>query len=525
MARISEETIRRVAEATDIVELISSYFPLKRAGSSYRALCPFHSEKTPSFHVNPARQAFHCFGCGAGGTVFKFVMDYEQVPFAEAVRRLAARANIPVVEESGGAGGGDPSKRLRLLAIHAEAARWLHHQLLKSPGGAPARDYLQTRGVDAATAKEWQLGYAPDSWDALLAHLRSAGFTDAELLLSGLAASKEADPPGSSSRIYSRFRGRLMFPICNDAGEVIAFSGRLLDPAAKEAKYVNSPETPLFSKGRVLFGLHKAKRALIAEKTAVVCEGQLDVIAARAAGVANVIAPQGTAFTDEQARLLARFAETVVLCFDSDAAGQEAAAKSLPALLARGLAVRVARLPEGHDPDSLVRERGAGALRGAVSAAREVFDHALDRIIESGAAADASAKARAARSLAALLAHAPDPVFRESTAGRICARLGIAPSAFLAQIRRASSVPQNRETVSGESGAPAAAITLSESMKVLCRCALHDADFRQWLAAHGANKASAIEPGGALLERIAAWPGDLSSHAALTAFAASLPPE
>ncbi|MFM8657610.1 MAG: DNA primase, partial [Chthoniobacterales bacterium] len=225
MPRIAEESIERVAAASDIVEVIGSYFPLKRAGTSWRALCPFHREKSPSFHVSPQKQAYYCFGCGAGGGVFKFVMEYERVDFATAVQRLAQKAGVTIVEEKGGPD--DDRRRAlrdRLLEMHRAAADWYHGNLLRSAGGAAARDYLKSRDIGSDIAKNWQLGYAPDGGGALLAHLRKAGFRDNELRASGLFGGGEDGP------LRDRFRQRLMFPICNDYGDVIAFSGRVLPP-------------------------------------------------------------------------------------------------------------------------------------------------------------------------------------------------------------------------------------------------------------------------------------------------------
>ena len=236
-------------------------------------------------------------------------MDYEHVEFPAAVHRLAQRAGIPIIEDSGG--GDDDNRRglrQRLLGLHAEAAEWFHGNLLKSPDAAPARSYLKARGITGDIARSWLLGYAPDSWDALLDFLEGRRFSREEISLSGLASSKD-------ERLYSRFRARVMFPIRNDYGEVVAFSGRVLEADAKAAKYVNSPETPLFTKGKILYGLDKTKRDLIGKNAAIVCEGQIDLISAYEAGVRHVIAPQGTAFTGDQARLLRRFVETVLLCF------------------------------------------------------------------------------------------------------------------------------------------------------------------------------------------------------------------
>ena len=518
MPRISEETIRRVAEATDIVELVGSYFPLKRTGSTFRALCPFHNEKTPSFHVTPARQTYHCFGCGAGGTVFRFLMEYEHVDFAESVRRLASRAGIAVVEDAGGLDDAQQSRRRRLMSLHAEAAAWFHAALF-SPAGTPARDYIKARGLGAPEARTWQLGYAGPSWDELIVHLRGAGFSEPEIELGGLGIRREG-----ATNLYARFRHRLMFPIRNDYGEVIAFSGRLLEADAKSAKYVNSPETPVFSKGRVLFGLDKSKRALIEAKTAVVCEGQIDTISVFEAGVRNVIAPQGTAFTPEQARLLSRFVETVVLCFDSDRAGQEATARSLPSLLECGLSVKVARLPEGHDPDSLIRAEGAGAFQAVLEASKDFFDYAIEKTIESGALADPSRTAAASRKLGTYLALVKDPVLRDAVSGRVCARLGIAPKSLEAQIKQAKTprpVQAAATRVEAETEDP---IRISEGVAILCRLAIQSPEAREWLATQKEPAPTALGDGGELLGSILTYQGTFDSPSAISAYVTTLPP-
>src|SRR5881397_2757599 len=358
---IPSETIEQIAAANDIVEMIGSYFPLKRAGTNFKALCPFHQEKTPSFTVSPSRQTFHCFGCGTGGSVFRFVMDDEHTDFPSAVRKLAARAGITVVEKSRGRAADDEERqrelRQRLLKLHAEAAQWFYENLIKREIGEPARKYLKQRGITLEIANRWQLGYAPEEWDAFGSWARARGYDVRDLIASGLVKVKDdSDSTGSQRSVsaqaaahatasYDRFRGRIMFPICNDVGEVIAFSGRLLQNEEGAAKYLNSPETALFRKGSVLFGLDKSKRALIEADCAVVCEGQLDLISLFESGITNVVAPQGTAFTEGQARILKRFVNEVVLCFDADAAGQKAAERSLEPLLENNLVVRVAEMP------------------------------------------------------------------------------------------------------------------------------------------------------------------------------------
>lgn len=522
MPRISEETIQRVAEANDIVEVISSYFPLKRAGSSWRALCPFHREKTPSFHVNPQRQSYHCFGCGAGGTVFRFVMDYEHVDFPSAVRRLAQRAGVPVVEEAGSA----PDDRTvllrkRLLALHAETAAWFHENLLKSSNAEAARTYLRSRKISGEAAKSWLLGYAPESRNSLVDYLRSRQFSGEEITQSGLALAEEEERESgkSGSRLFPRFRGRLMFPIRNDYGEVIAFSGRVLDPAAKAAKYVNSPDTPLFNKGRVLYGLDKSKRALIEATTAIVCEGQIDVIIAFEAGVQNVIAPQGTAFTSEQARVLRRFVESVILCFDSDQAGQKAIGRSLPALLGCGLEVRVARLPEGEDPDSLIRSKGVDPFREIIKAAPRFFDYALDHLGENGRLKDPADKLRAARKLGPYVAAMTDTLLRESTTRMICVRLGITEAAFAPHVK-----PATVESETTNTSRQVERLPMQEGVRQLCRLSLIDPATRVWLAKQSSPSPHELGEGGDLLGKILASSLALQRPSARAAFTSALTP-
>ena len=494
MGLISEETIQRVAEANDIVEVIGSYFPLKRAGTALRALCPFHREKSPSFNVNPARQSYHCFGCGAGGGVLRFVMEYEHLDFPSAVRKLAQRAGVPIIEDAGGEDDKQRGLRQRLLGLHAEAAGWFHQNLLTSPAGRVARDYLKSRGINGEIARSWQLGYAPDSWDALLLFLRERKFSQEEIFRSGLASSKEE---GDSENLYCRFRDRVMFPIRNDYGEVVAFSGRVLDPEAKTAKYVNSPETPLFTKGKVLYGLDKTKRDLIDKKEAIVCEGQLDLISTFEAGVRNVIAAQGTAFTSDQARLLGRFVETVLLCFDSDNAGQQAASRSLPALLGQGLAVKVVELPKGEDPDSLIRRSGASAFLEVVAHAKDFFDHATDQAELSGELSDPAGKSRLVRRLGPPLALIQDAALRESVLGRLATRLALPHAA----IRAAMKAPSNQENAEETPAAQLEHLTLSPGMRMLCHLALISLDVREWLRKKGS--AASLDPNGDLLDKIA----------------------
>lgn len=447
--------------------------------------------------------------------MLRFVMDYEHVDFPTAVRRLAQRAGIPIVEiEATAEDSQKHNQRQRLLAIHVEASAWFHKNLLKSPTAGHARDYLKSRGISAEIAKSWQLGYAPDSWDALLDHLRGARFSDSEIALSGLASSKDDEPGG---RIYSRFRDRVMFPIRNDYGEVIAFSGRILNPEAKGGKYVNSPETPLFSKGRVLYGLDKTKRDLIDKNTAIVCEGQLDLISAYEAGIRHVIAPQGTAFTPDQARLLRRFVETVLLCFDSDSAGRKATSSSLPSLLSQGLTVKVVVLPPGEDPDSLIRQRGPAAFLEVVNSATDYFDHSVEEALRSGELEDAAGKSKLIRRIAPPLALVQDPVQREATLGRIASRLSLPQSAIRAGMK-APTMNSDESSSKSESPAPPEKIVLSAGMQMLCQMAVASADVREWL--RNAGSAADFESGGNLIDKIAQ--SDFAGETLAASFLATL---
>jgi DNA primase len=373
----SPATLEQVRSASDIVDVIGSYVPLKRAGANFTALCPFHKEKTPSFNVNPQKQIFHCFGCHKGGDVFSFVKEFENIPFPDAVRRLAERAKIPLETEKNP--GAQQNRHLKdtLLQIHEQITQRWQNALANEACGQIARDYLAKRGVSVDAVKLFRLGYAPDLWDDTVNWAKSKGHELAVVEQGGLILKKE----GGDSH-YDRFRGRLMFPICDEQGRVIGFSGRILDAEQKTAKYVNSPETPIFTKGRVFFGLDKSKRALLEAECAIVCEGQLDLIACFMAGVQNMVAPQGTALTADHARILKRYVEEVVLCFDSDDAGQNAAVRSLDSLLASGLAIRVAVVPAPHDPDSFIKEHGGAAFKDLLDKAEGFFDYYLNLLCE-----------------------------------------------------------------------------------------------------------------------------------------------
>jgi DNA primase len=522
MGTIPSQTIEQIAAANDIVEVIGMYFPLKRAGSTFKALCPFHQEKSPSFTVSPSRQTFHCFGCGAGGSVFRFVMDYEHLEFPAAVKKLAQRVGIPVIEERGMSIGDEDRQheaRRVLLQLHAEAAAWFHENLVKKEVGEPARKYLKGRGIDKRIAKDWQIGFAPESWDAFLGWALERGYQQRLLLESGLVTRREEG--GGESKGYDRFRNRIMFPIHNDVGEVIAFSGRILDQNAETAKYVNSPETPLFRKGRVLFGLHKTKRGLIEADCAIVCEGQLDLITLFEAGIANVVAPQGTAFTEQQARILKRFVSEVVLCFDADAAGQKAAERSLDALLQNNLVVRVAEIPAGEDPDSMIRNRGREEFEKLVGSARDFFDWWIEREAGGADLDSLGAKMQLAQRLAETVGRVQDPLMRGEVANRASARIGVPRTDFE---RLLAKPGRDRFSVDDESPQPERVPTPRHDVAMLCLLALRHEEARQFLLEQDWRQMLSHTPDAQMLGRILESDLRPDDPASLNAFMAVLSP-
>ncbi len=518
MSLIPPETIEQIIESNDIVDVVTGYFPLKRAGAVWKATCPFHTERTPSFTVNPQRQIFKCFGCGAGGNAIRFVMTYENLDFVAAAKKLAERAGIRIEQsEMSAEDAARYSMRRRLLALHAEAADFFHWHLLKKPSAQVARDYLKSRGVGGEIAKSWKLGYAPDEWDAMRGFGERQGFSDEELVASGLVKLRDEEQP--RGEFYDRFRARVMFPICNDTGEVIAFSGRVLQADAKAAKYVNSPETMLFTKGAVLFGLHKSKRPLIDAKSAIVCEGQLDLITAFEHGVQNVIAPQGTAFTEKQARILRRYVEEVVLCFDADIAGEKAAEKSVALLLAENLIVRVAEMPPGEDPDSMIRGKGAGAFTERIAAAKDFFDFQIDRLAAKPEFATPRGKMQAARKMAESISLIKDAMLRETVMNKVTQRLEVSAQEFV----RLLKAPTVKRSEGDESAAAATQpILLDPTIQLLALVALRDAAAREWLLDEPWDRMLGDDPETALLVKILGADLDPADPASIHVFLSTL---
>lgn len=408
---IPDEVLNEIRARIDIVELIGARIPLKKSGGSYTACCPFHQEKTPSFHVNPSRQFYHCFGCGESGDIFSFIMKQDGLTFSDAVRKLAGMAGVEIRTD------GDTARsrfRTRLYALHAELAAFYRRCLLQTAEAAAARDYLASRRLPEAVAESFGIGYAPAGpASIILTWAKKHGFTPEELVAAGVLS-----PPRRDDRpddFYHRFRGRLMFPIRDRQGRVVAFSGRILNPSARAAKYVNSPETEIFVKSRVLYALDKAAGKIVKHprREAIVCEGQIDVIRCHACGFDTAVASQGTAFTREHVSLLKRQADSAVLVFDGDAAGKKAALRTGALFLAAEMPVRAARLPPGEDPDSLLRDRGEDAFRALLENAPSITAFQIEALREAEERPDSiDAVNRISRAVLEMLAACPGAVLR-----------------------------------------------------------------------------------------------------------------
>ena len=424
MAYISEGTIEEVREASDVVEVISSYLPLKKSGKNYKALCPFHSEKTPSFVVNPEKQIFHCFGCQTGGNVFTFVMKMENLTFPESVTFLAEKAGIKI--ES--AEGSEKKKNLRrtLLGANNAAVDYFHHNLT---GTKKVTDYLAKRGISETSIKKFKLGYAQNSPDALKNILKKEGFTEDVLFKSGLLRLSE-----EKGFYYDYFRNRIIFPILNPRGECLAFGGRVLDDAMP--KYLNSSESFLYHKGKVLYGLSLAKEAINKEKKVIIVEGYFDLIKLSQAGLKNVVAPLGTALTLEHIRLLRRWTENIVLCPDGDEAGTKSACRGLELLLEEGLKVKVMVIPEGYDPDSYITEKGVKSFQALLADALDPFDYKMGLLAQKNDIDTIEGKLLIAEGLLALIAKSDNRLERAEYLKRIAGKMKLDEDDLKTELRK-----------------------------------------------------------------------------------------
>jgi DNA primase len=466
---MSSDFAQTVKQQADIVRVIGEYVRLKKAGAqNFSGLCPFHGEKTPSFSVHATRQFYHCFGCGVSGDVFSFVQKLENVGFLESVKIVALKCGIalPKREFSSPEEAAESRQRTKLLDLHERATVWFQEQL-QSAEGARAREYLTGRGLTGETIQQFRIGYAPDGYQGLRSVLERSE-SEEILRLSGLFSSKEQEN-GVPGPLYDRFRRRITFPIANEGGRVIAFTARALDSAAPASgnekagpKYLNSPETVLYSKGQVLFNLDKAKTAIRAQNFALLVEGQMDCISVYAAGITNVLATSGTAFTEHQVRLLRRYVTRVVINFDPDTAGANAAEKSISMLTEEGFEVRVVALEDGLDPDRYIRERGVRAYAEALRSARRHSDYLIDRARVLFPPRNADAKVAAVNFLLPHIRRMPSRIARDEFAADAAQKLGIDSAVMREELRMAAA--KRRDAV-----APMRASSCSEAERVLLR--------------------------------------------------------
>ena len=414
---ISENVINQVRDRADIAEVVGHHVSLTRAGQNLKGLCPFHQEKSPSFTVSPSRQIFHCFGCGAGGNVFTFLMRITGANFPETVRELGQKLGIDV-PESGPSAGPQAAQASRLEPLNRAVTAWFQQNLRESATGATARDYLASRGIQAGTIERFEIGCAPTEWDGLVKALSKQGFSPDDLALAGLTIARE-----QASGSYDRFRSRVMFPITDLRKRVVGFGGRILGEG--NPKYLNSPDTPLFKKGQTLYALDLAREAVARLKTVIVVEGYFDAVALHQAGLTHTVATLGTALTAEHIQVLRRFASKVVLLFDPDPAGVRAALRGLDLFVNSGLGVKVVTLPTGEDPDTYVRKEGPEAFARLEEQAPSLLDFSLEHSLSTAESSTIEGRIRSVDDVLRILQKSEHPIEREERIRVVAERLGI----------------------------------------------------------------------------------------------------
>ena len=485
---MADDFAQTVKQQVDIVRIVGDYLKLRKTGAqNYTGLCPFHKEKTGSFSVNATHGYYYCFGCHEKGDVFNFVMKMESLSFPEAVRAVAQKAGIalPKREFSSPEEAREAGLRRQLIDIHEAATQYFEAQL-RSPEAARAREYLTSRAVSAETIKTFRIGYAPDDFN----HMRDAlkgHFNEEVMRASGLFSAKD-QADGSPGSMYARFRKRITFPIANEAGKIIAFTARALDPDEKNAKYLNSPESALYTKGHVLFNLDKAKAEMRKADYAVLVEGQMDCISVYMAGLHNVLAVSGTAFTEAQVRLLARFTRRVIVNFDPDTAGAAATEKSIALLTEEDFDIKVVTLEGGLDPDRFVREHGIQAYGAALRGAKRYSDYLIDRARQQFPAHTVEAKVAAMNFLLPHIRRMTHPIRRNQFAEDAANKLGIDSALMRQELKQAAaqrmaSVPAHRsEPLTETERILLRALILPESDPARVVASTHLAEHPEWIA-------------------------------------------
>ncbi|MBF0489627.1 MAG: DNA primase [Candidatus Omnitrophica bacterium] len=439
MGLISEDIIRGVIDRADIIDVIGRYVTLKKYGSNFKALCPFHTEKSPSFVVNPDKQIFHCFGCNVGGNVVSFIMRQERLEFPQAVRFLAEQMGIVIPDDQEDASS--PSKKIKddIYKINDWALQFFHERLLTSrePTAQKAREYLKARGVDLEIVKQFQIGYAPDEWDALIGVLRSKGVSPEVMHQAGVVIARD------KGGYYDRFRGRIIFPIFDINSRPVAFGARAMNDT-EGAKYINSPETPVYTKGRHLFGLNMTKTSVGDEDVVLVVEGYMDMIMPYIHGVKNIAASLGTALTVDQIKLIRRYTSNVTMLFDTDPAGQSAIVRSLDLLVDEGMNVKVATLSQGEDPDSFIRQQGLEAFRGRLKQAQTLFDYKFSWLSAQFDVKTIEGKDKICQEMLATIGHFKSEVSKFELMRLLAQRLNVPEEIIIKQAKgqiKFSSVP------------------------------------------------------------------------------------
>ena len=464
MGLIPEEIIAQVIDRCDIVEIISSYVPLKKAGRNFKGHCPFHHEKTPSFMVNPDKQIFHCFGCDVGGNVVGFIMKQERLEFPEAIRFLAGKVNV-TVPDTRGPGARMTNIRQLIFKVNELAAEYYHRNLLSDKGSAAkeARSYLKERKIDLKTVELFRLGFAADQWDGLINYLRGKKINLGLMEKAGLILARE-----KGEGYYDRFRNRIIFPILDTQAHFRAFGARAIQTETEkgqpQAKYINSPETPVYVKGQHLYGFHLAKQAIAQEDFVIIVEGYMDCIMPFQAGVNNIVASLGTALTVEQIRLMHRYSANVVMLFDMDPAGESAILRSLDTLIEEGMSVKVAALEKGHDPDSYIRSFGVDAFRQKVREAKTLFDYKLNILTNRYEVKSIEGKARISGEMLQTIDKFDDEVLRSGYVQRLSNALAVPEPALSAELKKIRQMTGEKK-VYGKVSEPKTSV--SEQLRVV----------------------------------------------------------
>jgi len=444
MGLIPEETITQVLDRCDIVEVISEYVALKKMGRNFKACCPFHHEKTPSFVVNQDKQIYHCFGCGVGGNVISFVMNHDHMDFPSALRHLAQKAGISVPETSHESSGKNLGVRETLFKATELSAEFFHDILVAGKSGSQgAQDYLKNRGIKLATAQKLKIGFAPEGWDNLMSFLRSKNISLSIMEKAGLAIPKE-----KGEGFYDRFRNRVMFPIFDIRSRCLGFGARTMEKNAS-AKYINSPETTIYSKREHLYGFHLSKQAVAEKDYVVVVEGYMDFLTPFQAGFENIVASLGTALTTEQIRLIRRYTKNVVMLYDADPAGQSAMLRSLDLLIEEDMSVKIALLASGEDPDSFVQRQGIEEFCKRIESAQSLFDYKVNALMEKHDRKTPEGKAKISAEMLATIAKYKNEVLRQEYVRQLAHVLGISEDALRVELKKINT------SISKDESAPA----------------------------------------------------------------------